>query len=46
MKTILFIVGALLIWGGIGACDTGSGTFGQAIVQCLIGLPMFAISCM
>lgn len=46
LKGLLFIIGAILIFGGIGAEQTGDATFGQAIVQCLIGLPMFAIGVM
>lgn len=46
LKGLLFIIGAVLIFGGIGAEQTGDATFGQAILQCLIGLPMFAMSVM
>jgi hypothetical protein len=46
LKGLLFIVGAILVFGGIGAEQTGDATFGQAILQCLIGLPMFAIGVM
>ena len=43
LKSLLFIVGAILVFGGIGSEQTEVITFGQAIKQCLIGLPMFAI---
>ena len=46
MKKILFIIGAVLVVGGIGACDNGTVTFGQAVVQSLFGLPMIAIGVM
>ena len=43
MKKILPIIGLILVFGAIGACETEVITFGQAIKQCLIGLPMFAM---
>ena len=43
MKKILGIIGAVLVIGAIGACDTEAISLGQAVKQCLIGMPMFAI---
>ena len=46
MKKILGIIGAVLVVGAIGSEQTGAMGFGQAVTQCLIGLPMFVIGCM
>jgi hypothetical protein len=46
LKGLLFIVGAILVFGGIGSEQTGVISFAQAMKQCLIGLPMFAIGVM
>ena len=46
MKKILCIIGGILVFCGIGACDIGTGTFGQALMQCVVGLPMIAIGVM
>lgn len=46
MKKILGIIGAILVIGSIGACDTEAIGFGQAVTQCLIGMPMFAFGVM
>lgn len=43
LKGLLFIVGAILVIGGIGSEQTGVISFAQAIKQCLIGLPMCAV---
>lgn len=46
IKGLIFICGAVLVFGGIGAEQTSAITFGQAVTQCLVGLPMFAIGVM
>ena len=46
MKKLLGIIGAVLIFGAIGAEQTGAIGFNQAIKQCVIGLPMLAIGVM
>lgn len=46
MKKILAIVGAILVIGAIGAEQTSAIEFGQALMQCVVGLPMFAIGVM
>ena len=46
MKKILFVIGAVLVLGAIGACDSETIAFGQALKQCMIGLPLMAISVM
>lgn len=46
MKKILTIIGGALIVGAIGSEQIGVIGFGQAITQCLIGLPIFAMGCM
>ena len=43
LKGLLFIVGAVLIFGAAGSEQTGALEFAQAMKQCLIGLPMFVI---
>ena len=43
MKNLLFIVGAVMMIGSVGACDIGLIDLSRAITQCLIGLPMLAI---
>ena len=43
MKKILFIIGAALVFGSILACDIETIAFGQAIKQCMVGLPLMAI---
>ena len=42
---VLFIIGAVLILGGIGSEEIGAIEFTQAIKQCLIGLPMVLMGC-
>ena len=46
MRKILIWTGLIMVVGGIGACDCETITFGQAIAQCLIGLPLFAVGTM
>lgn len=46
MKKILCIIGAVLVFGAIGAEQTEAISFTQSLVQCVIGLPMFAIGVM
>ena len=46
MKKLLGIIGAVLVIGSIGACDTEAISLGQAVKQCLIGLPLCAIGVM
>ena len=46
LKGLLFIIGAVLVFGGIGSEQIGVISFAQAIKQCLIGLPMCAIEVM
>lgn len=46
MKKILAIVGAILVVGAIGAEQTSAIEFGQALMQCVVGLPMIAMSVM
>ena len=46
LKGLLFIIGAILVFGGIGSEQTGVISFAQAIKQCLIGLPMCVIGVM
>lgn len=43
MKRILLILGIITVFGSIGACDTETIGFAQAMMQCLIGLPMMLI---
>jgi hypothetical protein len=43
MKKLLVIIGAVVLLGGIGACDIGRIEFAQAIHQSLIGLPLIVI---
>ena len=46
LKGFLLILGLVLIFGAVGGDQTGAIEFGQAIKQCLIGLPMFVIGVM
>lgn len=46
MKKLLGIIGAVLVFGAIGSEQISAISFGQAVTQCLIGLPMFAIGVM
>lgn len=46
MKKLFGIIGGLLIVGAIGSEQIGAIGFGQAVKQCLIGLPMLAIGTM
>lgn len=46
MKKILGIIGAVLVVGAIGSEQIGVIGFGQAVTQCLIGMPMFAFGVM
>lgn len=46
MKKILFLIGTGLVFGSILACDTEAIAFGQAIKQCVFGLPLMAIGVM
>lgn len=46
IKGLLFVVGLVMIFGAAGSDQTGAIEFGQAMKQCLIGLPMMAIGVM
>lgn len=46
MKKLLGIIGAVLVLGSIGACDTETISLSQALMQCVVGLPMCAIGVM
>lgn len=43
MRKVLAVIGAVVLLGGIGACDIGRIEFAQAIHQCLIGAPLIVI---
>lgn len=43
MKHLLFFIGIGVILGTVGACDVGKIGLIQAIMQCLVGVPMVAI---
>ena len=40
IKGFLFVAGLIMIIGAAGGDQTGAIEFGQAMKQCLIGLPM------
>ena len=46
IKDLCLVVGAVLIVGAIGSEQIGAIGFGQAVKQCLIGMPMFAFGVM
>lgn len=46
MKKLLGIIGAVLVVGAIGSEQTGAIGLGQALIQCVVGLPMFAFGVM
>lgn len=43
IKGILAIIGLVLVLSAVGSEQINVISFGQAIKQCLIGLPMFVI---
>ena len=45
-KGLMFIIGLVLVFGAAGSFDTGAMEIGQAMKQCLFGLPMMAIGVM
>jgi hypothetical protein len=46
MKKLLTIIGGALIVGAIGSEQIGVISFTQSLMQCVVGLPMFAIGVM
>ena len=44
MKKVLLIIGAVIVLGSIGACDTETITLAQALKQCIVGGAVMVVS--